>query len=677
MKQYLCGNSHCRILTVVLTVLVTVFCILYIPEQASSDTPNEPPTIPIPLDPLVKASSYPRTESEYVPGEIIVKFKPAASADEIASVNSICSASLLYTSPHASYSLISVPLDKTVQEMVELYSQNPNVEYAEPNYITHAHWTPNDPYYDPYQWHLDNSVYGGINMEAAWEFLGAPGNPGTGVIVAVLDSGIAYENYGAYCRAPDLAGTCFVSGYDFINDDAHPNDDHGHGTHVTGTIAQSTNNGIGVAGVAFDACIMPIKVFNAAGSGTHADFSDGVHYAVDHGADIINYSGGGNTSSTTMENACAYAYEHGVTIIASAGNEKEEGNLPSYPAAYDDYVIAVGATRYDEARAPYSNTGSYLDIAAPGGDVTVDQNSDGYGDGIVQQTINLETKDPCDFGYYFMEGTSMAAPHVSGVAALLVAHGITGPDNIRQALESTAEDHGTAGWDEEYGWGIVDAYAALNYVSKTLTISTSNGGTVTNPGIGSFGPYVLGQVINISTSPNSCYYFVNWSGDTSTIANASAPSTTITMNDSYSITANFAPTSATYNLTINSSEYGNVSIPGEGPSGPYACGSSVNLSAIADSCCGFVNWTGDIDSIANPNAASTTILMNGSKTIQANFIVTPWDVNCEGAINVLDMILIGQHWGQTGAPGWIPEDVNGDGTVNVLDMILVGQHWTG
>jgi len=217
-----------------------------------------------------------------------------------------------------------------------------------------------------------------------------------------------------------------------------------------------------------------------------------------------------------------------------------------------------------------------------------------------------------------------------------------------------------------------DITVTANFAIDTFTLTY-------NPGTGGSVSGTTPQTVDcqsdgsaVTAVPDPCYYFVNWSD-----ASTGNPRTDTDVTGDITVTANFAPTGATYNLTINSSEYGNVSIPGEGPSGPYACGSSVNLSAIADSCCGFVNWTGDIDSIANPNAASTTILMNGSKTIQANFIVTPWDVNCEGAINVLDMILIGQHWGQTGAPGWIPEDVNGDGTVNVLDMILVGQHWTG
>ncbi len=398
---------------------------------------------------------------EYVPGEIIVKFKPGVGEDVIAKLNSRHDCGVLRISRFAGFRRLRISRKKTVSEMVQLYKKDPNVEYAEPNYIAYAFWVPNDQYY-PLQWHMDNPVYGGINTQKAWDITW--GDPS--VIVAVIDTGVAYEDYTQtvrirYYRAPDLALTSFVAGYDFVNDDTHPNDDNGHGTHVTGTVAQSTHNSIGVAGVAFKCSIMPLKVLDKYGSGTYADVADGIRFAADKGAKVINLSLGGSSDSITLKDAVAYAYDKGVTIVAASGNNGSPDTI-SYPAAYDAYCIAVGATRYDETVAYYSNRGSSLDLVAPGGDLTVDQNNDGYGDGVLQQTFS-NTYD--NWGYWFYQGTSMAAPHVSGVSALIISKGIaTTPDKVREVLQSTAEDKGLAGLDEEYGYGIVDAFAALTWV---------------------------------------------------------------------------------------------------------------------------------------------------------------------------------------------------------------------
>ena len=412
----------------------------------------------------------PRVGQIYVPGEFLVKFKPNVSEQTISTLNSSHGVSTIYTSPYIGFRRLRTPGGKTVADMVEIYQSNGNVEYAEANYMAYAMKAPNDELYFR-QWNLYNSSYGGINVEPAWTI-----STGAGAVVAILDTGIAYENYSekkpagyntSYQKAPDLAGTFFTVGYDFVNQDEHPNDDSvsGHGTHIAGIIAQNTHNGIGTAGVAFNAYLMPVKVLDNCGAGTYADIADGIIWATDNGAHVINLGFGGTEPSIVLEQAIAYSYNRGVTLIAAAGNDGVGGVV--YPAAYDDYVIAVGATRYDETLAYYSNFGLSLDLVAPGGDLNVDQNGDSYRDGILQQVYKIDGFGTILWGYSFIEGTSLAAAHVSGVAALLIANGnAVSPAEVRQALESTAEDKDIAGWDIRYGWGIVDAFAALQWISS-------------------------------------------------------------------------------------------------------------------------------------------------------------------------------------------------------------------
>ncbi|MBN1806248.1 MAG: S8 family serine peptidase, partial [Sedimentisphaerales bacterium] len=415
--------------------------------------------------------TLPRTgQVYYVQGEFLVKFRPGVSEQTIDIINLLHGASVIHSSPRTGFKRLKIENGRTVAEMIEIYQSNDNVEYAEANYIAYALNAPNDELYS-HQWHLFNRNYGGIKAESAWDI-----STGNGVIVAVLDTGIAYENYSeknssgpgiSYQKAPDLANTLFTAGYDFVNNDEHPNDDSvsGHGTHIAGIIAQNTLNGIGTAGVAYDAYLMPIKVLNKSGAGTYADIAEGIIWATENGALVINMGFGGTEPSMVLEEAIAYSYNNGVTLIAAAGNDGV-GSV-CYPAAYDDYVIAVGATRYDETLSYYSNHGVSLDLVAPGGDIKVDQNGDTYGDGILQQTYKKTGDGAISWGYSFMEGTSMAAAHVSGVAALVIANGNAGsPAQVRQALVSTAKDKGAEGRDIEYGWGIVDAFAAVQWTAS-------------------------------------------------------------------------------------------------------------------------------------------------------------------------------------------------------------------
>ncbi|MBE9049808.1 peptidase S8 [Nostocales cyanobacterium LEGE 11386] len=263
---------------------------------------------------------------------------------------------------------------------------------------------PNDQYYSK-QWNLHN-----IGMEGAWDQ-----TKGAGVTVAVIDTGIT--------RVRDLQETKFVKGYDFVNDRETATDDNGHGTHVAGTIAEATNNNYGVAGIAYEANLMPLKVLSAYGGGTVADIAEAIKFAADKGADVINMSLGGGGESQLMKQAIEYAHNKGVTIVAAAGNENENG--ASYPARYP-YVIGVSAFGPDGEKASYSNFGAGVDISAPGG-------SDAGT--ILQETINPDNGEGVFLG---LQGTSMASPHVAGVAALIKAAGITEPDEVLKVLKQSA-----------------------------------------------------------------------------------------------------------------------------------------------------------------------------------------------------------------------------------------------
>jgi len=310
---------------------------------------------------------------------------------------------------------------------------------------------PDDPLFK-YQWNLRE-----LQLPAAWAF-----SRGAGVTVAVLDTGVAYEDRGRYRRAPDLAGTRFAAGRDFVGGDAHPADvppaggGRSHGTQIAGIIAQTAGNGIGAAGVAPRATIMPIRVLEPDLSGSAQAIADGLRFAADHGADVANLSIAGRSRSRALERAVDYASAKGVTIVAAAGNEGRAA--VSWPAAYPK-VIAVGAVARDRRRAYYSNYGRALDLVAPGGAGERVDAGYGPGDGVVAQTLK---GGPAKFCFCFMASTSAAAAEVSGVAALLLGAGRAGnPAEVRAALSSSARDLGPPGRDREYGAGLVQAFAAL------------------------------------------------------------------------------------------------------------------------------------------------------------------------------------------------------------------------
>jgi serine protease len=351
------------------------------------------------------------------------------------------------------------------------------VAYAAPNPVARASaFIPNDPGFgqgwQAVQWNFAGPW--GINAPVAWERAIAAGRPGgRGVRIAVLDSGAAYSNRAPYRRSPDLNRTHFVPGYDFVDRDPYPNDENGHGTHVTSTLAESTNNGRALTGLAYGAQIMPVRVLDRNGEGDAARIGQAVRWAVRHDADLINLSlefgtDVGARDIPSLLDALAYARRAGVLVVGAAGNEGER--VIAFPARSAN-VFAIGATTEHGCLSDFSNLGSGLDLVAPGGGTDAVNNDPNCqpdatpGRPIFQ--ITLEGGSIRRFGVpSSYEGTSMAAPHVTGTAALVIASGVIGadpsPQRLIDRLEATARDLGPAGPDRRYGAGLLDAAAATD-----------------------------------------------------------------------------------------------------------------------------------------------------------------------------------------------------------------------
>jgi serine protease len=454
--------------------------------------PNDPPREPR-MEDVGLVSGEP-----YVRGSIIVKFRPgtgaAAERAVLAGVRGSTTRSLSYTD----FDLVAIDPAADPEAAARQLEAQPDVEYAQARYLVHPMFVPNDPLYSR-QWN-----YTALDMEHAWDI-----NPGAtpSIIVAVLDSGVAYRSqilrYNArafrvvngslfpalgmidvpFAAAPDLGGADrFVSPRDFIWDTALPLDLDGHGTHVTGTIGQATNNSLGVAGMAFNVRIMPVKViagdwdfiFNSPFQGTDDVVARGIRYAVDNGARVLNMSiGRTGAPAPVVHEAIAYAVRQGAFVAVAAGNEFEEGNPIERLAEFAtqiDGMVSVGAIGRDKARAFYSTTGSYVELVAPGGN-----SRQGGRDGeILQQTYDTSLTEtflgsPSQyraprfdaFVYEYFQGTSMAAPHVSGFAALLMQQGITSPAAIEAVMKRYATDLGPSGRDNEYGFGLINPRSSL------------------------------------------------------------------------------------------------------------------------------------------------------------------------------------------------------------------------
>lgn len=369
---------------------------------------------------------------------------------------------------------------KDVAKASRAIAKREGVRSVTPNYLAHVSgWVPPDPGnaavvggWQSLQWNFLADA--GVNAPDAWANMARAGRPGgKGVTVAVLDTGVAYANRGRYRRSPDLGKSRFVRGWDFANNDAYPNDDNGHGTHVASTIAEGTGNAIGLTGLAYGVKIMPVKVLDADGEGDSARIAAGIRFAADRGAQVINLSFEFPSDITRSQipnilDAIRHARRKGTLVVGASGNAAAAA--VAYPARSSD-VLSVGATTQHGCQADYSNEGSDLDIVAPGGGVDAALEGDPGcrpleppGLDIFQMTF---TSSPRRFGLpdgYI--GTSMAAPHASATAALVIASGILGPKPtpgaVERRLEMTARDLGPAGRDPHYGWGRIDAARATD-----------------------------------------------------------------------------------------------------------------------------------------------------------------------------------------------------------------------
>ena len=441
-----------------------------------------------------------RSDLPYEPGRVIVKYRPGLTPAALASVASSVSGTETAPLSYANFAVLKIDDAADPVAAAAALEKRPDVENAQPAYRMELHWTPNDPMYGQ-QWNFP-----AIDMERAWDI-----NRGasSSVIVAVLDSGIAFKdvvlryntrpitvfgpggiqviNHGTidvpYAAAPDLAGPDrFVAPFDFTWNDPNPVDTLGHGTHVAGTIGQLTNNGVGVAGMAFNVKLMPVKVaaggnwdfvFGAPGAAfTDDQTARAIRYAADNGAKVLNMSfGRRGAPAPVVEDAVRYAVSKGAFCVFSAGNGGSAFISPSPLEVIADIAsrvegaVAVAAVGRNLDRAPYSSRGPWIEIAAPGGDVSL---GSGLTGGILQQTLDASLfaspfNRPRFDGiiYQYSQGTSMAAPHVSGFAAMLIQQGITKPAAIEAAMKRWATDRGAAGRDDDYGAGVINPRATL------------------------------------------------------------------------------------------------------------------------------------------------------------------------------------------------------------------------
>ncbi len=406
-----------------------------------------------------EGNPYRSNGMQYVPDQVLVKFKPSLSEEMREATVVAYQSRKIRRIPSIDIYQIHTPENVSVEEMLYLLEQNPDVEYAVPNHIRHLAITPNDPLfsqqyalYNPGQTVPPGSPQGierpDIKATEAWEETMGDDD----IIIAILDTGVDFGH-------PDLDDKLLSNGYDFVNDDSDPTDDHGHGTLVAGIAAAETNNGEGIAGVAWNCKILPIKIADAAGIVDVATEILGIERAVQNGAHVINLSIAGPGYNQPERDAIRNAYNNGVVVVAAAGNV---GGGTEYPAAYDE-CMAVAATDSDDLRTDWSNYGPEIDVAAPG-------------EGIIGP-VPTWYWGPGSFPYGAGDGTSLSAPHVAGLAALIISikgmeegdilldeNSILIVEDVMNIIRFTADDVNYAnysGRDDFIGYGRINMERAL------------------------------------------------------------------------------------------------------------------------------------------------------------------------------------------------------------------------
>jgi subtilisin family serine protease len=509
------------------------------PPSAEVDTPLPPKSrgaagpAPRPISARESGSIVslaPLSGLRLVPGQLLVTLRPGFSAPDVLAHfedHLISHQSLL---DQFNLHLVKVSEDQT-DKLIALLRSDPAIQSVERNPIARAAFVPNDPYVTSGgEWHLAK-----IQATAAWDT--TTGN--TNTVVAVLDSGVNAAH-------PDLAGK-ILPGYNFVSNTNDTSDDFGHGTAVAGTVAATGNNHVGVAGVAYGCSLLPVKIVDASGFAAYSAVVQGLHYAVDHGARIINLSIAGDTPSDTLQAAVDYAWSNNVVVVAAAGNNAN--STPQYPAACR-HVVAISATDSTDALATFSSFGNYVSLSAPGDNIW---------------TTMHDLANP----YGSWRGTSFSSPIVAAVAALVAtANPSLSNDQIVSILENQADDLGPAGYDISFGFGRINAFRAVqaaanapgavvapsatspddnatnspatNSLAQTgpprLSIQIAGAGRVT-PNLNGK-PLVAGRTYTLHALPGPGQVFAGWTGPA--LATTS-PLLTFVAQNSFTVSASFVP----------------------------------------------------------------------------------------------------------------------------------------